>query len=46
MQFNAPDLSDVLTVTGRSRAWLHKQLGRLVADGSLTKDDFTYTIVL
>ncbi len=46
MQFNAPDLSDVLTVTGRSRAWLHKQLGKLVADGSLTKDDFTYTIVL
>jgi hypothetical protein len=46
MQFNAPGLSDVLTVTGRSRAWLHKQLGRLVADGSLTKDDFTYTIVL
>lgn len=46
MQFNAPDLSDVLTATGRSRAWLHKQLGKLVADGSLTKDGFTYTIVL
>lgn len=46
MEFNAPELSDVLTVTGRSRAWLHKQLGKLVADGSLTKDDFTYRIVL
>lgn len=46
MQFNAPDLSDVLVITGRSRAWLHKQLSRLVADGTLTKDDFTYTIVL
>lgn len=45
-QFNAPDLSDVLALTGRSRAWLHKQLVRLVDDGTLTKDDFTYTIVL
>lgn len=46
MKFNAPDLSDVLAITGRSRAWLHKQLGKLVSDGTLTKDDFTYTIVL
>lgn len=45
-QFNAPDLSDILLTTGRSRAWLHKQLGKLVNDGTLTKDDFTYTIVL
>jgi len=44
--FNAPDISDVLTLTGRSRAWLHKQLGKLVDDGTLTKEDFTYTIVL
>lgn len=44
--FSAPELSDVLLYTGRSRAWLHKQLAKLVADGTLTKDDFTYTIVL
>lgn len=44
--FSAPDLSDVLIKSGRSRAWLHKQLARLVDDGALTKDDFTYTIVL
>lgn len=44
--FSAPDLSEVLIQTGRSRAWLHKQLSRLVDDGSLTKDEHTYKIVL
>lgn len=44
--FSAPDLSDVLIQTGRSRAWLHKQLSRLVDDGSLTKEEHTYKIVL
>lgn len=44
--FSAPDLSEVLIQTGRSRAWLHKQLSKLVEDGSLTKDEHTYRIVL
>jgi hypothetical protein len=44
--FQAPDISDVLITTGRSRAWLHKALAKLVDDGSLTKDEFTYRIVL
>lgn len=45
-EFQAPDIADVLESTGRSRAWLHKALAKLVDDGSLTKDDFTYRIVL
>ena len=45
-EFQAPEISDVLENTGRSRAWLHKALAKLVEDGSLTKEDFTYTIVL
>lgn len=45
-EFQAPEIADVLGSTGRSRAWLHKSLARLVDDGSLTKDDFTYRIVL
>lgn len=45
-KFQAPEISDVLESTGRSRAWLHKALARLVEDGALTKEDFTYTIVL
>lgn len=44
--FQAPDIADVLEETGRSRAWLHKALTKLVDDGSLTKEDFTYRIVL
>lgn len=46
IEFQAPEVSDVLENTGRSRAWLHKSLAKLVADGSLTKEDFTYRIVL
>ncbi len=45
-EFQAPEVADVLLETGRSRAWLHKALGRLVDDGSLTKEDFVYRIVL
>ncbi len=45
-EFQAPEISDVLENTGRSRAWLHKQLARLVEEGTLTKEDFTYRIVL
>lgn len=45
-EFQAPEISDVLENTGRSRAWLHKQLARLVDEGTLTKEDFTYRIVL
>lgn len=46
LEFQAPEVADVLLETGRSRAWLHKALGRLVDDGSLTKEDFVYRIVL
>lgn len=45
-EFQAPEIAEVLIETGRSRAWLHKQLAKLVSDGSLTKEDFTYRIVL
>lgn len=45
-KFNAPELSNVLVLTGRSRAWLHKQLAKMVDDGTLTKEDHIYTIVL
>lgn len=45
-EFQAPEISDVLENTGRSRAWLHKALARLIDDGVLTKEDFIYRIVL
>lgn len=45
-EFQAPEISDVLENTGRSRAWLHKALARLVDEGVLTKQDFIYKIVL
>jgi len=44
-QFNAAELGDVLVQTGRSRAWLHKRLQKLVDDKILNKEGFTYTFI-
>lgn len=41
-EFEAPKLSDVLIVTGLSRAWLYKQLQAKVDAGELEKEDAVY----
>lgn len=41
-QFEAPQLANVLIVTGLSRAWLYKQLQMKVEQGLLQKVDATY----
>jgi hypothetical protein len=35
-------LKDVPVVTGRSRAWLYKELQKKVENGELEKEDATY----
>lgn len=41
-EFEAPKLTDVLLRTGKSRAWLYKQLMAKVESGELEKEDATY----
>jgi len=43
--FSAPDLKDVVKYAARSRAWIHKELQKLVNEGRLEKDDFDYIIL-
>lgn len=43
--FSAPDLKEVVIYAARSRAWVHKELQKLVNEGKLEKDDFDYIIL-
>ncbi len=44
-EFSAPEVQDVAVLTGRSRAWVYKELLRYVEEGILEKDFATYTFV-
>jgi len=43
--FSAPDLKDVVIKIPRSRAWLHRQLGRMVEEGKLAEEDSLFLII-
>ncbi len=43
--FSAPDLKDVVVKIPRSRAWLHRQLGRMVEEGKLAEEDSLFLII-
>jgi hypothetical protein len=42
MEFEATALKDIPVLTGRSRAWLYKELQKKVESGELEKEDATY----
>jgi hypothetical protein len=44
-RFSAPDLKDVIEQVGKSRAWIHKELQKLVDDDILQREDYDYIIM-